>query len=244
MTTQPSAERSTLLPDNPLPHFIVPITYDSFIEGDETVKLELVRGVWRLSAAASITAQLTISDFYIVPPPPNLIDRSDNFVRQHYHDFLSREPDAAGLQFWTSQILACGTDEACYRRKRVDVSGAFFNSIEFQQSGYFVYRVNIASPRRVSALPEFPARIPNSVGRGVVVGQTGWEQRLQQNKERFLQTWVLSDAFIVACGGSRPNSEFVDILLTNSRIPATPEYRNGLVADLDAHRKDAGRRVT
>ena len=69
------------------------------------------------------------------------------------------------------------------------------------------------------------------------MGQPGWEQRLQQNKERFLQDWVLSGPFIVACGGTRPNSEFVDILLTNSRIPATPEYRNGLIADLDAHRK-------
>jgi len=82
------------------------------------------------------------------------------------------------------------------------------------------------------------------VGQGVVVGQTGWQQRLQQNKERFLEDWVLSSAFIVACGGTRPNAEFVDILLTNSRIPATPEYRDGLIADLDAHRKDKGDVVT
>jgi len=69
------------------------------------------------------------------------------------------------------------------------------------------------------------------------VGQAGWQQILQDNKERFLQGWVNSDAFIVACGGTRTNSEFVDILLTNTRIPADPDYRNGLIADLDALRK-------
>jgi Tol biopolymer transport system component len=215
--------------------FIVPISYDSRIEGDETVKLELYLedGAYR---GSQITAQLIISDFYIITPPPNTIDFSDNFVRQHYHDFLSREPDASGLQFWTNQILSCGTDAACYGRKRIDVSGAFFNSIEFQQTGYFVYRVNVAT---LGVFPQFPdfLRGTQFVGRGVVVGQTGWEERLQQNKERFLQDWVLSSAFIVNCGGPRPNSEFVDILLTNSQIPATPEYRNGLIADLDAHRK-------
>lgn len=223
------------VPGQSVASFIVPITYDSLIEGDETVKLELF-GDFGTYRGSQFTAQLTISDFYINPPPPNVIDLSDNFVRQQYHDFLSREPDPSGLQFWTNQIAACGADAACVRRKRVDVSGAFFNSIEFQQTGYFVYRVNVAS---LGAFPLYQSFLSNAqlVGQGVVVGQAGWEQRLQENKERFLQAWVLSGPFIVACGGTRPNSEFVDILLTNSRITATPEYRNGLIADLDAHRK-------
>jgi TolB protein len=216
--------------------FVVPITYDSLIEGDETVRLELV--VYSPGYTGSqLTAELIISDFYINPPPPNVIDIADNFVRQQYHDFLSREPDASGLQFWTSQITACGADAACIRRKRVDVSGAFFNSIEFQQTGYFVYLVNVAS---LGAFPVYPGFMSNAqiVGRGVVVGQPGWQQTLQENKERFLQSWVLSDAFIAACGGTRPNSEFVDILLTNTRIPVDVDYRNTLIADLDAHRKE------
>ena len=227
--------RLDFAPGQAVATFIVPITYDSRIEGDETVKLEFYQelGAFR---GSQYTAQLVISDFYLIPPPPNTIDFSDNFVRQHYHDFLSREPDAAGSLFWTNQILACGTDVACYRRKRVDVSGAFFNSIEFQQTGYFVYRVNLAT---LGAFPQFPdfLRGTQFVGRGVVVGETGWELRLQENKERFLQNWILSDAFLINCGGTRPNSEFVDILLNNTHIPADFAYRNGLIADLDAQRK-------
>jgi hypothetical protein len=71
----------------------------------------------------------------------NRIDTSDFFVRQHYLDFLNRQPDAAGLQFWTSGIESCGADQNCRAVKRVDTSAAFFLSIEFQQTGYLVYRV-------------------------------------------------------------------------------------------------------
>lgn len=223
------------MPGQAVASFVVPITYDSLIEGDETVKLELVV-LSGGNRGSQMTAQLMISDFYVTTPPPNVIDLSENFVRQQYHDFLSREPDASGLEFWTNQITACGADAACIRRKRVDVSGAFFNSIEFQQTGYFVYLVNVASFGR---FPLYDSFVPNAqlVGQGVVVGQTGWQQRLQQNKERFLEQWVHTSEFVALCGGPRPNSEFVDILLANTRIPATADFRNGLIADLDAHRK-------
>ena len=53
------------------------------------------------------------------------------FVRQHYLDFLAREPDTEGWQFWAGQITQCGEDEHCAERKRVDVSRAFFYSGEF-----------------------------------------------------------------------------------------------------------------
>jgi hypothetical protein len=54
-------------------------------------------------------------------------------VRQHYHDFLNREPDPAGLAFWTSQITSCGTDAACTEIKRINVSAAFFLSMNFRR---------------------------------------------------------------------------------------------------------------
>lgn len=52
-------------------------------------------------------------------------------VRTHYKDFLGREPDQAGWDFWASEIEKCGTDAACADRKSVDVSRAFFYSSEF-----------------------------------------------------------------------------------------------------------------
>lgn len=56
------------------------------------------------------------------------------FVRQHYLDFLGREPDQAGWDFWTAQFASCGNDEACLEQRRVDVSKAFFYSSEFIKS--------------------------------------------------------------------------------------------------------------
>ena len=52
-------------------------------------------------------------------------------VRMHYKDFLRREPDQTGWDFWAGDIEKCGTDAACVDRKSVDVSRAFFYSSEF-----------------------------------------------------------------------------------------------------------------
>src|SRR6185295_3212641 len=38
----------------------------------------------------------------------NPIDTPEYFVRQHYLDFLSREPDESGFNFWSDQITSCG----------------------------------------------------------------------------------------------------------------------------------------
>ncbi len=74
---------------------------------------------------------------------PNPIDQADNFVRQHYHDFLNREPDAAGLAFWSNQITECQQPGATCNadERRINVSAAFFLSIEFQETGYLVERL-------------------------------------------------------------------------------------------------------
>ena len=69
-----------------------------------------------------------------------MIDDARNFVRQHYHDFLNREPDHSGWDFWTNQITSCGSDVQCNEVRRIDVSASFFLSIEFQQTGYLVER--------------------------------------------------------------------------------------------------------
>src|SRR5438132_3166838 len=67
---------------------------------------------------------------------PNPIDCADFFVRQHYRDFLNREPDDAGLAFWTNEITSCGADAQCIEAKRINVSAAHFLSLDFQQTGY------------------------------------------------------------------------------------------------------------
>jgi hypothetical protein len=38
----------------------------------------------------------------------NAIDTPEYFVRQHYLDFLGREPDESGFNFWSDQMRECG----------------------------------------------------------------------------------------------------------------------------------------
>lgn len=73
--------------------------------------------------------------------PTNPIDDARNFVHQHYLDFLNREPDQAGWDYWTSQLTQCGSDATCIRNKRIDISNAFFYELEYQQTGAYVYRL-------------------------------------------------------------------------------------------------------
>src|SRR5207253_1440930 len=75
----------------------------------------------------------------------NPIDLESFFVRQHYVDFLNREPDKSGFGFWINEITSCATSAACIEVKRINVSAAFFLSIEFQQTGYLVERLYKAS---------------------------------------------------------------------------------------------------
>src|SRR5262249_55403235 len=68
---------------------------------------------------------------------PNPIDDAQFFVRQQYLDFLNREPDAAGFDYWTNEIVKCGSDLRCIHERRIGVSAAFFVEMEFQDTGYF-----------------------------------------------------------------------------------------------------------
>src|SRR5207237_2246394 len=72
----------------------------------------------------------TTAEATTLTPAGNPIDEGRWFVRQHYLDFLNREPDASGLQFWTNEILSCGSNAACIELKRINVSAAYFLSIE------------------------------------------------------------------------------------------------------------------
>lgn len=56
------------------------------------------------------------------------------FVRQHYLDFLNREPEAEGWDFWSNQFATCGLSPDCNEQKQVEVSQSFFYSSEYIMS--------------------------------------------------------------------------------------------------------------
>ncbi len=119
--------------------FSVHIIDDGYAEGNESFEVVL-SNLAGANMGSNGTASVTIADNETVNGT-NPIDGAAFFVRQHYIDFFNREPDAEGLAFWTNQITSCGSDAACIDLKRANVSGAFFLSIEFQETGYLVYRM-------------------------------------------------------------------------------------------------------
>jgi hypothetical protein len=91
--------------------------------------------------ASPTTARVTIIDDDISTPTSNPSDDARYFVRQHYYDFLNREPDQGGWDYWTKQISECGNDQACIQKRRVAVSNAFSFEQEYQQTGSYVFRL-------------------------------------------------------------------------------------------------------
>ena len=122
--------------------FSILLTDDAYFQGDKTVNLVLSNPTGAGLGSLN-TATLTVLDNDSTTPTTNPLDSADArfFVRQHYYDFLSREPDQSGFDFWSGQITQCGSDQACIRQKRIDVSNAFFYELEYQQTGSYVFRL-------------------------------------------------------------------------------------------------------
>ena len=154
-------------------------------------------------------------------------------MRQHYVDFLNREPDESGFNFWSDQIISCGADAVCIERRRVNVSAAYFLSIEFQETGGLVDSLYRTSFNRRPFYSEF---VPDTqiVGQDVVVGRTGWENQLETNKQAFLNAWVLRSAFVSAYG-SLSDDAYVDTLISHTGVTFTSGERNALVNSLLNH---------
>ncbi len=168
---------------------------------------------------------------------PNSIDCPEFFVRQNYLDFLNRDADASGLAFWTNEINSCGFDPDCIGAKSVNVSAAFFLSIEFQETGYLIYRMFKAAYGDMPGTPVPLTRqefLPDTqrVGLGVVVGTPGWEQALETNKNAFASEFVARSRFTTAFPPGMTAEQFVDTLNANAGGPLSQAERNQLVSEL------------
>jgi len=94
----------------------------------------------------------------------NPLDTTEYFVRQQYLDFLGREPDESGFNFWVNNLERCGADSQCRAAARLNVSAAFFISIEFQQSGSFIYDLYVVTLGRRPVFTEYASDRQQVVG--------------------------------------------------------------------------------
>ncbi len=206
------------------------ISEDSHVEGTETLTITLSNATGGGGLGGQATATVVIIDDP-TEPATNAIDDTETFVCQQYHDFLNREPDAGGLAFWSDGIESCGADLQCREVKRIDTSAAFFLSIEFQETGYLVERAYRAAFNRRVLIGEF---LPDSqrIGRGVVVGEPGFEAVLEANKQAYFDEFAARAQF-AAVYGALTNEQYVDALNANTGGALTTAERAALVAALN-----------
>jgi len=124
-------------------------------------------------------------------------------VRQHYLDFLGREPEAGGFRYWNDQLGDCHGDAGCLRGRRIDVSAAFFASDEFRDTGSFVYRLYRGTLGRQLRYDEFAA------DRAQVIGGPN----LEASKAAFANTFVQRTEFASRYQDNATAASFVDALL-------------------------------
>jgi CSLREA domain-containing protein len=226
--------------------FLVLISQDNYVEGSESLTITLSNPTGGAQFATPSTATLTITDDPF-EPLGNPVDNADVFVRQHYHDFLNREPDAPGLAFWSNQItecfnpaLNCSVDE-----RRVNVSAAFFLSIEFQETGYLVERIYksaygdadgtsvIGGTAHTIKVPivrfnEF-LRDSQQISKGVLVGVGNWQAILEANKIAFTQDFVTRSRFVNAYPTTLTPAQFVDALFVKISIVPDAAERTSII---------------
>jgi hypothetical protein len=133
----------------------------------------------------------------------NAIESAEYFVRQQYLDFLGREPEQGGFDYWTARLNECGGDADCIRSRRIDVSAAFFVEPEFQETGSFIYRLYRGALGRQLSYAEF------STDRQQVIGGPN----LDTSKAAFADAFVGRAEFIQKYQTNTSAESFVDALL-------------------------------
>ncbi len=202
------------------------ISEDIKLEGNETLTITLSNGTGQALLGTPSTASIVINDDPI-ESGPNPIDFSDIFVGQHYHDFLARDSDTAGQAFWESQINSCGANTVCIADRRINVSAAFFLSIEFQQTGYFVIRAHKAAFGNARSNPRYLTflRDQRRVGDGVVVGFGAWEAQLAANRQAYLEEFVSRPEFVAVFPQGLNAFTYVDTMFANEGVIPTAGER-------------------
>jgi choice-of-anchor B domain-containing protein len=164
-------------------------------------------------------------------PHRSFIDDASFFVQQQYSDFLNREADASGLNYWTTEITRCKNDENCINNRRVGVSAAFFVEAEFQRTGSFIYRFYRSSLGRRPGFQEFKS------DRGQLVEGP----QLEQQKQAFANQWVQRAEFLQKYPATLTPEQFVDALLQTVQQATGVNLTSQRTALINEYQTNGGR---
>jgi uncharacterized delta-60 repeat protein len=201
---------------------------DAYIEGPEhfSIKLSNPQGA-SLGSVESSTVTITDNDTAVATENP--VDNLDFFIRQLYIDFLGREPELAGFQFWKDRMTGqCPAGQQC---DRTDTAFRFFASDEFRERGYFVYLFYHAGLGRRPTYAEWIRDVSKLNGTKTVPEQ-------EAGKARFVDEFMSRQEFMDFYQGSQTGQTFVDALVQKSGI--VPASRQQLLDNYQS----AGRAAT
>jgi choice-of-anchor B domain-containing protein len=199
-------------------HIFIPLVDDAYTEGNETFSLTL-SNYSGASPGTISSATIMITDNANTPGNP--IDDVPFFVREHYIDFLGREPDPSGYAGWQNILNNCGTTIAlpC---DRIEVSSAFFRSEEFQTRAYFAYRFYSA----VGKIPLYDEFMPDFAKVSGFLSA----QELEANKVAFVNEFMTRSDFQTKYGALADPTAYVDALLQTVGLPNHPNRQTWITA--------------
>ena len=147
------------------------------------------------------------------------------FVRQHYIDFLGRDPDIIGFIGWQSILNNCspsGKDSNGNFCDRIEVSSDFFRSGEFQDRGYFIYRF-YSTVGRIPHYNEFMVDFARVSGFLTT-------QQLEDQKVAFIADFMARTDFQTRYGAVTDPTAYVNALLNTVGLPNHPTKQTWITA--------------
>lgn len=194
----------------------VPILDDSYAEGNESFSVIFGNPTGAILVTPS-NATVTINDNEAVNGVNPILQANDAgiafFVRQHYLDFLGREPEPG--EPWSAILRGCSDQFNVDPTKpaagcdRITVSGAFFGSPEFKDKGVFVIDFYRASFNRLPLYEEFVTDLAS------LVGATAPE--VFAKRAAFANNFTQRTEFM-SIYGSLSNSAYVSALMAGSQM--------------------------
>jgi beta-glucanase (GH16 family) len=212
--------------------FAVPIIDDSRHEGNETFTVVLSSPTGATFGSPS-AATVTIIDNDLVDGPNPILQTDDPgiafFVRQHYLDFLGREPEAG--EPWSAILRGCADQfnvdpnspsAAC---DRITVSGAFFGSPEFKDKGFYVidfYRVAFGRLPQYSEFVTDLASLVGTTAQEVFARRAAFADSFVQRPE-FATIAAMSNSSYVMTLMSGTNGQNYNLTSITTPDPANPD---------------------
>jgi hypothetical protein len=228
----------TFAPGETRKSFTLLIVDDGYAEATETLSTVLSSPTAGAVLGSVSSATVSIIDNETTASTTNPLNDSSFFVQEHYLDFLNRIPDSAGLSFWADQIISCGGDAQCLEVKRLNVSAAFFLSIEFQQTGFLACVTNKAAFGAFPAYAQF-VRDSQALRTNYIFGQSGASSQLEANKQAYFSDFISRAAFHAKYDGFS-SDQFVDALIANTGVTLTASERQGLIDGLNSGTQNRG----